>query len=227
MKNLIFSITIFTLIFASCNKDADINQTQSSCDFKDFKYYNGIEHYLGELSNDYVLIGIDTTNSDIEIQNFISTVKQLDQNYEYTIHNSSKYKFKEIPVKFKASKSCEEITQIISDLEQNKIVSYIHFTMQTDNCQNAIWEPVGKLCVNSYGSIFYVKLFDENDLNDLIQMISETNTELVGQNESMPKWYELSATKHADGDALKMANHFYESGLFEQSEPSISKYPVE
>lgn len=227
MKNLIVSITVFTFIFVGCKKDDNINQAQSSCDFIDFKYYNETQNYLGELSNDYVLIGIDTTNSDNEIQNFISTVNQLDQNYDYTIHNSSQYKFKEIPVKFNSSKSCEEITQIISDLKQNTIVSYIHFTMQTDNCQNLIWEPIGNLCVNSYGSNFYVKLFDENDLTDLNQMISETNTELVGQNEFMSKWYELRATKNSDGDALKMANHFYESGLFEHSEPGISKYPVE
>jgi hypothetical protein len=58
-------------------------------------------------------------------------------------------------------------------------------------------------------------------------MISETNTELVRQNKFMPKWYELRATKNSDGDALRMANHFYESRLFEHSEPGISKYPVE
>lgn len=43
----------------------------------------------------------------------------------------------------------------------------------------------------------------------------------------MPKWFELRATKNSNGDALKMANHFYKTGLFESSEPGISKYPVE
>ena len=60
-----------------------------------------------------------------------------------------------------------------------------------------------------------------------LKKISETNTELVTQNEFMPKWFELRATKNSNGDALKMANYFYETGLFESAEPGISKYPVE
>ncbi len=227
MKNLIISISSLTLLITGCSKDNETDLVQSSCDFIDFKYYNGTQDYLGELSNDYILIGVDTIYNDSEIQDFISTVNQFDQSYDYTIHSIEQYKFKEIPLKFNSSKTCEEITQIISDLEQNTIVAYAHYTMQTDNCENAIWEPIGDLCVNSYGSNFYVKVFDENNLTDLNQMITETNTELVKQNEFMPKWFELRATKNSNGDALAMANFFYESELFEHSEPGISKYPVE
>ena len=43
----------------------------------------------------------------------------------------------------------------------------------------------------------------------------------------MPKWFQLRATKTSNGDGLKMANDFYETGLFEYSEPGISTYPVE
>jgi hypothetical protein len=198
-----------------------------SCEFIDFKYYNDTQDYLGEMSNDYLLIGIDTIYNDIQIQSFISTLPQFDQTYNYSIHHSGNYKFKEIPLKFTSSKSCGEITQIISDIEQNQIVSYAHFTMQTNDCQNLIWEPIGNLCVNSYGSNFYVKVFDENNLSDLNLVISQTNTELVEQNQFMPKWFELRAIKTSDGDGLAMANYFYETGLFEHSEPGISKYPVE
>lgn len=216
----------FALLFISCSEDDGITP-QGDCDFIDFKYYNGTKDNLGELQNNYLLIGVDTTYSDSQIQNFISTVDQLDQNYTYTIHTTAQYKFKEIPVRLKSSKTCEEITQIISELEQNTIVSYTHYTMKTDNCQNLIWEQIGNLCINSYGSNFYVKVFDPNDFTELSQKIAETNTELVKQNEFMPEWFELRATKNANGDALKMANHFYETGLFEHSEPGISKYPVE
>ena len=226
MKNLILSIVTFALLFTNCKKDDDITP-QGSCDFVNFKYYNGTQYNLGELQNNYILVGVDTTYSDTQIQIFISTVNQLDQNYTYTIHTSGQYKFKEIPLKLKSCKTCEEITQIISELEQNAIVSYIHYTMKTNDCQNLIWEPLGNLCINSYGSNFYVKVFDENDLTDLNQKIAETNTELVKQNDFMPKWFELRATKNSNGDALKMANYFYETGLFEYSEPGISKYPVE
>src|SRR5690554_1974792 len=125
MKNTILSIITFTLLFTSCRKDDDITP-QGSCDFIDFKYYNGTQDNLGELQNNYILIGVDTTYSNSQIQNFISTVNQLDQNYAYTIHTTGQYQFKEIPLRLKTSKTCEQITQIISELEQNAIVSYVH-----------------------------------------------------------------------------------------------------
>ncbi|MBL7934995.1 MAG: hypothetical protein JNM51_04210 [Bacteroidia bacterium] len=226
MKNLILSIMTFALLFTGCRKDDDLTP-QSNCEFVDFKYYNGTQDNLGEMSNNYILVGVDTTYSDSQIQDFISTVSYLDQNYTYTIHTTGQYKFKEIPLRLKYSKNCGQIAHIISELEKNAIVSYAHYTMKTDNCENLIWEQIGNLCINSYGSNFYVKVFDENDLTDLNQKIAETNTELVKQNEFMPKWFELRATKNSNGDALKMANYFFETGLFEHSEPGISKYPVQ
>ena len=90
-----------------------------------------------------------------------------------------------------------------------------------------IWEPIGNLCINSYSSLFYVKVSDETDLTDLNNVITKTNTELVEQNEFMKNWVTIKATKSSKGDALKMANYFYETGLFESSEPDITKYPVE
>jgi len=226
MKNCILILLIgFTLI--SCSNGNETEFVQSSCDFINFKYYNGTQHYLGDLSNDYILIAVDTSYRDNEIQNFISSVNDFDQSYNYTIHTIGQYKFKEIPLKFNSSKSCEEITQIISEVEQNTIVAYAHYTMQTDDCNNLIFEPMGDLCVNSYGSNFYVKVFNENDLVDLNNMIAQTNTEIVEQNQFMEKWFELRATKNSTGDAMAMANFFYESELFEHSEPGISKYPVE
>src|SRR5690606_21897263 len=104
------------------------------------------------------------------------------------------YKFKEIALKLNSPKSCEEITQLISDLEQNSIISYTHYAMQTDDCNSPFGEPIGELCINSYGSDFYLKVLDENDLTSLNQMIAETNTELVSQDIFMPEWFVLRAT---------------------------------
>ena len=241
MKKIIFLLVILGLFFTSCerynnsnnhNDDYDYNDDDNdddttNCDFVNFYYCDGRQIPIGELSNDYIVIGIDTTYSDGQIQNFISTVNQLDQNYDYTIHKLGLYKFKEIPVKLNSSKSCEEITQIIADLEQNAIVAYVHYAMQTDNCSSPFMELMGNLCINSYSTSFLVNVFDKNNLTSLNQMIAQTNTELVTQNEFMPDWFELRATKNSKGDGLKMANFFHESGLFAHSEPEISKYPVE
>lgn len=229
MKNLIFSIMFLSLLITSCSKDKDPEPIQGSCDFVDFLYYESGKFDLGELSNDYVLIAVDTTYSDNEIKNFISTEIQFDQNFDYNIlvNTERHYKFKEIALKLISPKSCEEITQFISDLEQHSIVSYTHYTMQTDDCNGPLGWPIGELCINSYGSDFLVKVFDENDLTALNQMIAETNTELVKQDIFMLQWFELRATKASNGDALAMANLFFESGLFASAEPRITKFPVE
>ena len=229
MKNLIVSIMFLSLLFTSCSKDKDSEPIQGSCDFVDFLYYESGKFDLGELSNEYVLIGVDTTFNDNEIRNFISAEPQFDQNFDYNIrlNPDGLYKFKEIALKLNSPKSCEEITQLIFDLEQNSIVSYAHYTMQTDDCQDVFGWPMGELCINSYGSDFYLKVLDENDLTALNQMIAETNTELVSQDIFMPQWFVLRATKASNGDALTMANAFFESGLFASAEPRITKFPVE
>lgn len=238
MKILFYSIIILSFLLIGCNKSENeivntscniVNNesTQNSCDFVDYEYYNGAQDTLGYMSNDYLLIGIDTTFSDSQIQTFISGLNQFDQSYVYTIHKHIGYKFKEIPLKFNNSKSCVEVTQIMSELEQHEIVSYVHYTMQTDDCNNGVWQPIGNLCINTYASSFYVQVLDENDLSDLNQIILQTNTELVRQIAFTTDWYELRATKSSNGDALSMANYFFETGLFLHSGADITKYPVE
>ncbi|MDO4726947.1 MAG: hypothetical protein Q4A56_06995 [Porphyromonadaceae bacterium] len=224
MKNLFLLMIGIALLTSGCTQK-DVNNC--SCNFIGFKYYNGEKFYLGQISNDYILIGIDTNYSDLQIKDFISTTNTFAPDYQYTIYSGEGYMFKEIPIKLSTPKTCNEITKTIADLNKNTIVSYVHYTMQTDDCTNDIWEPIGNMCVNSYGSSFFIKVFDETDLSMLYQKIAETNTELVQQSSFMPKWFEIRATKNSMGDALKMANYFQESGLFEASDVAISKYPVE
>jgi hypothetical protein len=195
------------------------------CDF--FYYYQGKPRYLGYLSNDYILVAFDTVYSDPEVKEYISTLSFMDQNYDYKIHQYPDYKSRLVPLRFASPKNCEEITGIISGLHKNPMVTYAHYTMQTDYCTDDVWQPIGNLCVDSYSSFFYVRVPNENDLTDLHNMISETNTEFVEQNMFMKNWFTLRATKNSDGDALMMANCFYESGLFDAIAVDFLKYPVE
>lgn len=227
MKKVFVLLLLSSLIvcFSSCKENDD--SITPTCDFVNFKYYNGEQDFLGELSNNYIVIGVDLIYSDTQIKNFISSINQFDQSYSYTIHKTTSYKFKIVPLRLNSPKTCEEITQIIADLEKFAIISYANYAMQTEYCDNLIGEPMGNVCINTYGSIFYVKVFDENDLSGLIQMTKQTNTEIVRQFNFFSELFELRATKHSQGDALKMANLFYKSGLFDFSEPGIGTYPVE
>lgn len=69
--------------------------------------------------------------------------------------------------------------------------------------------------------LFYVKLKNANDISILETMSKENLVEIVGNNAYMPLWYTLSCSKVSKGNALKMANTFYESGLFENATPDL------
>ena len=210
MTKTIFFISIVSLLTMSCNSDDEVER----CDFIDYYHYQDSRIEIGELSNDYILVGIDTAISDDEIHSLLSAQPFLDQTYDYTISGFPQYKFKEIPVRLNAPGSCHEITQIITLLERELLVEYVHYTMKTDRCVDLTGELIGSLCVRTYGSNFYVQVFDEGDLVDLNRLIAETNTELVRQHSSSLDWFELRATKGSQGDALRMANYFHESRAF-------------
>ena len=69
--------------------------------------------------------------------------------------------------------------------------------------------------------LFYVKLKNPNDINILKNKCFENKVEIVGQNQFMPEWYTIQVSKWSNGNALQMANKFYESKLFACAEPDF------
>ncbi len=67
--------------------------------------------------------------------------------------------------------------------------------------------------------LFYVKLKTTRDENELLSLAAECGVEVLGNNEFMPLWYTLSCTNASDGNALDIANRFYESGKFQSCQP--------
>lgn len=70
-------------------------------------------------------------------------------------------------------------------------------------------------------NLFYVKLKTENDYNILENLANRYNVEILGNNKLLPLWYTLSCNKESVGDAIEMANVFYESGLVTFAQPDI------
>lgn len=174
------------------------------------------------MSNNYLLVAFDSTYTENTIRRFIASLNYFDQHYPYRLYSNGL-----ATLKFSSPKTCEEITGIISNLQKEPIVAFAHYTLQTDDCLSMIMIPLGKLCVRSYSNLFNVEVFDAANLNGLHKMIAETGTELVEQNQFMKRWFTIRTTKNSRGDALQMANYFYESKLFAATEPELGKFPVE
>lgn len=69
---------------------------------------------------------------------------------------------------------------------------------------------------------FYVKLQSLEAVSLLEEMAAEYGITIVGNNEYMPLWYTLSCNNQSLLNSIDAANVFFESGLFEFSEPEFS-----
>ena len=67
---------------------------------------------------------------------------------------------------------------------------------------------------------FYVKLKHPDDIQQLQQMAITYNVEIL-YNHTLARWYVLGCTTSTEYNALKLANIFYESGIFEACEPEF------
>ena len=68
---------------------------------------------------------------------------------------------------------------------------------------------------------FYVKLKKPSDFEKLQQLAEEKKVQIVEQNEFMPLWYILRCTENTERNTLKVANYFFETGLFLSSFPDF------
>ncbi|MDO9553744.1 S8 family serine peptidase [Rhodonellum sp.] len=68
---------------------------------------------------------------------------------------------------------------------------------------------------------FYVKLKNEKDFEILESLANQNQVEIMGNDTFMPLWYILSCDKNSKGNALEMANFFYESRYFDSAEPDL------
>jgi hypothetical protein len=73
----------------------------------------------------------------------------------------------------------------------------------------------------SLSHYFYVKLKHETDFKLLEDLAKQTKVEIVGNDSFMPLWYILSCDKNSKGNALEMANFFYETGHFSSAQPDL------
>ena len=194
--------------------------------FEKLKHKGEVRH-LGELSKKFIYIGSDTINTDKSIHDYIKSKDYTNKSSDMVIHKINSYKYKYGIVELKDNYSCEEISDILNDFEQNEIVNFAHYTFQAENCIIGNGDILGSYCVESYSSEFMVYLKSTSDESDLNDLLIETNTSIDEQIETGEDIYIILIDKNSLGDALEMNNYFYESGLFEYIGLDIIKFAIE
>ncbi len=69
--------------------------------------------------------------------------------------------------------------------------------------------------------LFYVKLKQLKDTVLLKELADRYNVLIIQPNQFMPHWYRMSVTAQSPGNAVEMANTFYETGLFADIDPAF------
>ena len=69
--------------------------------------------------------------------------------------------------------------------------------------------------------LFYVRLHNLEDTIVLKEKALEKGVKILGNNLYRPLWFTLACSNQSSGNAMEMANYFYETGLFANAEPDI------
>ena len=69
--------------------------------------------------------------------------------------------------------------------------------------------------------LLYVRLKNANDIDKLNELAEASNVKIIGTYKNDSLLYILHCTKVSEGNALQMANKFYETGKFTYSQPDL------
>jgi len=183
-----------------------------------YYYYKGEKVYL-ELNTDYVFISSTGKNN---IKNARINVSVDNNNSTKIIEDRASRIFSK-PIGFVEKHSLRYYRELnlTDNFSQTKYLTEIQQLRQENS--NLIVSPcfqnqsIDKIGLSNY---FYVKLKHQDDFSILLEQIAKHHVELVGYNKFMPLWFTLSVTPTTP-NAMQMANLFYETGLFEHTEPDL------
>lgn len=219
MRNLLIISFFSIIIFFSCESNVNDNQkVNETCLSKHFYYYFDEKYYIDTLLHtDYLLIGFYETSSYDDINAFLDSTR-LFRSDNMSIFPGSDYI---VTInRLNNSQTCHEINEIIEDVETNENVAFAAYTYKGEFC-------FGFNCTElmSYSNEFVVSLYDTSDF-DRLQILCE-NTDTWISEEMDSGNILLRVDKNSRGNALEMANLFYESGIFYFSEPNFHYFSIE
>ncbi|HEX2899611.1 MAG TPA: S8 family serine peptidase, partial [Bacteroidia bacterium] len=178
-------------------------------------YYRGAQVPL-ELNTDYAYLLLDGISSQAALQSMIGDAK-VNAFAEYDpakfltrMGKLSTAKRYWAEIQFSGNLTQEAYLKRLEALEQQRGVAYagIYFSKDSDR-------KIG------LSDLFLVKLKDLGDEETLQSMAANSGVEIIGRDRFLPKWFVLAVGPTAKGNALDLANKFFESGMFAACEPDL------
>ncbi len=216
MNKAIFIIPILSLLIG-CKKSDDNAFTETVCMQGQFYYYNDAKYFLDtNLTTNKLVIGFPLSMPKEEVLSFINDngpFVHINDTATITTTNN----FRIVMATCGSSKSCVEMADLIKNLNNKQQVSFANYVykggLSTGNINDTLKH------YTSFADEFIVQVKDAADLSGLTSAIAQTNTFIRKQ--IAPDTYLLKTTKDSKGNAMQMANFFFETERFKYAEPNL------
>ena len=188
-------ISIITLLITSCKNEDLSNDCKSR-----FYYYNSEKIVVTEIPYKGCISFYDTLS--------IETVNQILNQYK-AIHILSIPSNTNHAIVSIDSENCNETDKLFATIKKDSRIS---------NCNKFFISEKGY----SVGitDFFVCKLKSTTSFNQLMELVNDSHTKIIDSNTT--SWhFIIRADKNSNGDALDIANKFFETGLFEYAEPEM------
>jgi subtilisin family serine protease len=174
-----------------------------------FYYYGGEKQYF-ELDTRYIFVSIANEQAASELE-FEGIAKQsllidIPETIETRIYSRRFWAKLSIENHISEETYLAKLAEIKNSNEELIVAPYF---------KNQYQDKIG------LSNFFYVKLKSMSDTILLKQKTEKEDVMIVYQNPFMPLWFVLSVTKSSLYNSMEMANHFYESKLFQYAEPDL------
>jgi len=213
MRQIIYIFGIIAVLIFSCEQEEskDINET---CSEKHFYYANGEKHFIDTLmQHDYLLIGLKKEYSKEEINEFLNKQTEFNKENLFEKYDLQDYGYHLIIREFTSSKTCIQIKALVEKLQREDIVAFASYTYKGEFCIG--WDCTD---IKSYTNQIIVSLSDTSDTDKLHSLVEHTDTWIIKERD----FYTLIGIDvDAEKNALEMAQYFYETGIFDYTNPNF------
>ncbi len=201
MRRILILTFIISQIIISCDED----DLSSDCKSR-YYYYNSEKIKLTEIPNQGCISFYDTLSTETINQ----ILGQYPEIHVLSIPSNNNHAIISID-----SKNCDETDKFFDTIKDDSRIS---------NCSKYLISEEGFTL--GITDVFVCKLKRGTSLNQITELVNSNHTEILESNASN-NYFIIRADKNSNGDALDMANKFFESGFFEYAEPEFfSNYGI-